>query len=84
MEESDRDDQSSSGAHFVWTSWRRNELTAHLKIPRETKLMYNRLDANYHLANKKALFVNMSEYYKAIGLNPFEVAIPLTFHIKSG
>jgi hypothetical protein len=46
--------------------------------------MYNRLDANYHLANKKALFVNMSEYYKAIGLNPFEVAIPLTFHIKSG
>jgi tubulin---tyrosine ligase len=35
------------------------------------------------LANKKALFMNISQYYKAMGLDPFEVAIPLTFHIKS-
>lgn len=47
------------------------------------KLMYNRLEDNYHLANKKALFMNMSNYYKRLGLCPFEVAIPLTFHIKS-
>jgi hypothetical protein len=46
--------------------------------------MYNRLDANYHLNNKKALFVNMNNYYRALGLDPFECAIPLTFHIKSG
>lgn len=45
--------------------------------------MYNRIDANYHLANKKALFLNVSNYYKALGMDPFEVAIPLTFHIKS-
>jgi hypothetical protein len=46
--------------------------------------MYNRVDANYHLANKKALFMNISTFYKMLGFDPFEVAIPLTFHIKSG
>lgn len=46
--------------------------------------MYNRIDANYHLANKKALFMNIDTYYKALGYDPFEVAIPLTFHIKKG
>lgn len=45
--------------------------------------MYNRLENNFHLANKKALFLNMSDYYKALGLNPVDVAIPLTFHIKA-
>lgn len=27
--------------------------------------------------------MNVSNYYKALGLDPFEVAIPLTFHIKN-
>ncbi len=45
--------------------------------------MYNRLQDNFHLANKKALFMNMSIYYKALGHDPFDVAIPITFHIKS-
>ena len=45
--------------------------------------MYNRLEDNYHLANKKALFMNVANYYKALGYDPFDVAIPLTFHIKS-
>lgn len=46
-------------------------------------LIYNRLDDNYHLSNKKALFLNVSTYYQAMGINPFEVAIPLTFNVKS-
>ena len=41
------------------------------------------LPRKFHLANKKALFMNISNYYRAMGLDPFEVAIPLTFHIKS-
>lgn len=45
--------------------------------------MYNKLEDNYHLANKKALFTNVHSYYSSLGLNPFEAAIPLTFHIKS-
>ena len=45
--------------------------------------MYNRLEDNYHLSNKKALFLNVSAYYQAMGINPFEVAIPLTFNVKT-
>jgi hypothetical protein len=30
------------------------------------KKIYNRLEDNYHLSNKKALFWNLSEYYKSI------------------
>ena len=47
-------------------------------------MIYNRIDKNFHLSNKKALFLNVSNYYKALGFDPFEVAIPLTYHIKSG
>ena len=46
-------------------------------------LIYNRLEDNFHLANKKALFMNISSYYRMLGVDPFDVAIPLTFHIKS-
>ncbi len=45
--------------------------------------VYGKLECNYHLANKKALFMNMKLYYEAIGMDPFEV-LPLTFHIKNG
>ena len=27
--------------------------------------------------------MNISNYYRALGMDPFDVAIPLTFHIKS-
>ena len=36
-----------------------------------TKLMYNRLEGNFHLAHKKALFMNMSNYYSKLGHDPF-------------
>lgn len=44
--------------------------------------MYNKLENNFHLSNKCALFYNMKRYYEAIGRNPFDV-IPLTFHIRN-
>jgi hypothetical protein len=43
--------------------------------------VYAKLENNYHLSNKYALFYNMRKYYKALGRDPFEV-LPLTFHIK--
>ena len=46
-------------------------------------LIYNRIDDNFHLSNKKALFRNISNYYYSIGVDPFEVAIPLTFNVKT-
>ncbi len=59
-------------------------MSEHLKNQtRDIRLVYNKLEDNYHLANKKALFMNISSYYKALGYDPFDVAIPLTFHVKS-
>lgn len=41
----------------------------------------NKIEDNYHLCNKKALFVNMKNYYEALGEDPFD-SLPVTFHIK--
>lgn len=78
------EDDETAGAHFVWTAWRKPELTEELQKNQDRVRVYNRLDCNFHLSNKKALFVNMNNYYNALGMDPFQVAIPLTFHIKSG
>jgi hypothetical protein len=43
--------------------------------------IYNKLEDNYHLANKKALFINMRNYYEAIGKEPFD-ALPVTLLLK--
>lgn len=45
--------------------------------------LYNKIEDNYHLANKKALLINMKHYYEAIGEDPFN-ALPVTFHVKEG
>ncbi len=43
----------------------------------------NKIEDNYHLCNKKALFVNMKNYYEACGEDPFD-SLPVTFHVKEG
>jgi hypothetical protein len=48
----------------------------------ETKL-YNKVEDNFHMANKKALLLNMRNYYDALGENVFD-NLPVTFHIKNG
>ena len=45
--------------------------------------LYAKMEANYHLSNKKALFWNMMNYYKKQGRNPFD-NLPLTFHVENG
>ena len=45
--------------------------------------MYNKIEDNFHLNNKKALYINMKNYYEAMGQDVF-ANIPLTFHIKTG
>jgi tubulin polyglutamylase TTLL1/tubulin monoglycylase TTLL3/8 len=45
-------------------------------------LLYNKLEFNQHLANKKGLFKSMKNYYEALDKNLFD-CLPLTFHIKS-
>ena len=43
--------------------------------------MYNKIEHNFHLSNKKALFYNLKSYYDALGEDVFNI-IPVTFHLK--
>jgi hypothetical protein len=45
--------------------------------------IYNKMEQNKQLTNKKGVFINMREYYRKVGQDPFDV-LPLTFLIKSG
>lgn len=45
--------------------------------------VYNKLEFNQHLANKKGLFRCLKNYYEAIGKNVFDCH-PITFHIVNG
>lgn len=44
---------------------------------------HNKLERNFSLANKKALFINLKALYTALGMDIFDV-IPVTFHITQG
>lgn len=41
------------------------------------------MENNKQLSNKKGIFVNMRDYYRKIGEDPFLV-LPLTFLVKEG
>ena len=41
----------------------------------------NHLENHIHISNKKALFLNLRNYFEKCHKNPFDI-IPLTFHIK--
>jgi len=43
--------------------------------------MHNKLENNYVLANKKALYMTMRNYYQAVGQDMMD-HMPITFHIK--
>ena len=45
--------------------------------------VYGKVSQNYHLTNKKNLFINMKRYYLAIGKDPNDF-IPMTFLITGG
>jgi len=52
---------------------------------RQMQKIYNKLEFNQHLNNKKALFINMRNYYTYCcgGKENVFDTLPLTFHIKS-
>jgi len=52
-------------------------------LPRNSTKLYNRIEWNYNLTNKKTLFFNMKSYYESLGEDPFNI-LPLTFHVKGG
>ena len=44
--------------------------------------LYNKIEDNFHVNNKKALFINMKNYYEALDQEVFD-SLPLTFHVKN-
>jgi len=48
----------------------------------DTKL-YNKIEDNFHMNNKKALYLNAKNYYDALDQDVFD-NLPLTFHVKEG
>ena len=73
-------------ANFIWTSWKKDEHMQFLKsnknqVDRPVKI-YNRIQNNKQLTNKKGVFINMREYYNAVGIDPFSI-LPMTFLVKS-
>ena len=45
--------------------------------------LYNKLESNAELSNKKNLFLNMKAHYEETSRDPFET-LPLTFLIRNG
>jgi hypothetical protein len=45
--------------------------------------IYNRLERNYNLSDKRTLFLNLKEYYIKKGRDPFDV-VPMTYIIEEG
>ena len=41
------------------------------------------MEDNFHMANKKALLLNMKNYYDGLNENVFD-SLPVTFHVKNG
>jgi len=78
--------------NFVWTQWLKDKILNNLPkneveslelIQNKCKTMYNRLEGTTSISNKKDLFINLTNYYKATNQEPLE-NIPLTFLIRNG
>lgn len=73
---------------FVWTSWKQGKILSTMKridsvdgSTSERVFMYNKMEGNQHIADKKGIFLSLSRYYKENKENPLD-NIPLTFLIK--
>lgn len=74
-------------SNFIWTQWKQDQHINFLKSgcindPRYPIKLYNRIDQNKHLTNKKGIFINMKKYYYRKGSDPFNV-LPLTYLVKN-
>ncbi|CDW81168.1 tubulin-tyrosine ligase family protein [Stylonychia lemnae] len=86
-------------SHFIWTQWLKERHIQSLPTtskkmeasnqqdPQEENLfatkIYNKMQSNHNLSDKKHLFQNMREYYQQIGIDPFKI-LPLTYVIENG
>ena len=74
------DKEEMDKVNLMWTQCRKQDIMKQIKCKlinskekRKKELestsvkIYNKLEDNYHLSNKKALFLNMRNYYEALG-----------------
>ena len=79
-------DENYESSDFMWTQWNKQKIfdnlpTSQQRIPFNS--IYNKIEANHNLSDKKDLFLNLESYYKSIGVDSSE-NIPLTFLIEGG
>lgn len=60
-----------------------NKIVEPVGIKYSDDKLYNKIEDNFHMNNKKALYLNMKNYYEALDQDVF-ANLPLTFHIKDG
>jgi len=77
-------EKSDEDLNFLWTQWANTKFIQSLPKSSSNKVkMCNHLERHGQLSNKKNMFINLVNYYNAIGENPY-LTLPLTFHIKQG
>ena len=74
-------DLTPLGYDLLFKSASFGRVTGSLTLTPSLIKTHNKLESNHHLANKKALFINMKQYYECLDLDPFSY-VPLTFHLK--
>ena len=85
--------KNDEGLNLLWTQWYRPKFIKNLPsyaqskditkvFPLNSKIC-NHLEAQYHLSNKKAMFINMKYYFEATNQD-IDNVLPLTYHIKNG
>lgn len=91
--------KNDESINLCWTQWCKKSFIQSLQMKilqqkaevppdsnsktQETIQMCNHLENQFHISNKKAMFINMQQFYIATKKDPFET-LPLTFHIKFG
>ena len=68
---------------LLWTQWKKQRHLDFLAGNAGGVKIYNKMEQNKQLSNKKGIFVNMRDYYRQRNQDPFEV-LPLTFLVKHG
>ena len=77
---------------FIWTQWLKSKIVNSLPTYEEFNkkdgnmtdtCIYNRLEGNKNITNKKDLFINLMQFYEDTDQDPND-HIPLTFLIENG
>ncbi len=81
--------RDTKDCQLVWSPWRRNRFYEVLRVqdcPAAATVnsagikVYNHLQENHCLSDKKEMYYNLRQYYESLGQDPFDT-MPVTFHV---